>query len=127
MTENEEYDKKVQTLKRWIKGLLEKKGIYSPELTYQVEIAASILVVFRDVARQVYGKDVTITELSRENNSRKVKDPAYDVYCMMAKVAQNSLKSLMMNKEIRPDNRDSGVEDDALSKLMNGLKDDEDD
>ncbi len=47
MEENKEYNKKVKELKRWIRTLLEKNELYSPELTYQVEVAASILVLFR--------------------------------------------------------------------------------
>ena len=126
MTENKEYDKKVKELRRWIRNLLEKKELYSPELTYQVEVAASVLVIFRDVARKTYGADVTITEKSREGNPREIKNPVYDTYCMMAKVAQNSLRSLMMNKEIRPDKKtDSADGNDMLTTLMNDLKEEE--
>lgn len=124
MEENKEYNKKVKELKRWIRTLLEKNELYSPELTYQVEVAASILVVFRDVAKKTYGKDVTITEKSREGHPREIKNPAYDTYCMMAKAAQNSLKSLMMNREIRPEKKiESGEDNDILTNLMNDLKD----
>lgn len=44
---------------------------------------------------------------------------------MVAKAAQASLKSLMMNKEIRHDKKDNDNEEtDALTKLMEGLKED---
>lgn len=123
MEENKEYDKKVKELRRWIRTLLERNELYSPELTYQVEVAASILVVFRDVARKTYGTKVTITEKSREGHPREIKNPAYDTFCMMAKVAQNSLKSLMMNREIRPEKKNDGEEEnDILTNLMNSLK-----
>lgn len=59
---NKEYDNKVKALKQRIQKLLVEKDEYSPEFTYQVEITASILVVFRDVARQVYGKKVSLIE-----------------------------------------------------------------
>lgn len=123
MEKNEEYDNKVKALKQRIKKLLSEKSEYSPELTYQTEITASILVVFRDVARQVYGKKVSLTEKSREGHNREIKNPAYDTYCMMAKAAQASLRSLLMNREIRPEKKEEGEEEnDALTILMNGLK-----
>lgn len=62
MEKNKEYDNKVKALKQRIQKLLAAKEEYSPEFTYQVEITASVLIIFRDVARQVYGKKVSLTE-----------------------------------------------------------------
>ena len=120
---NKEYDNKVKALKQRIQKLLVEKDEYSPEFTYQVEITASILVVFRDVARQVYGKKVSLIEKSREDKDRAIKNPAYDTYCMLAKAAQASLRSLTLNKEIRSEKKkDANEEDDALTKLLNDVK-----
>lgn len=120
---NKEYDNKVKALKQRIQKLLVEKDEYSPEFTYQVEITASILVVFRDVARQVYGKKVSLIEKSREDKDRAIKNSAYDTYCMLAKAAQASLRSLTMNKEIRSEKKkDANEEDDALTKLLNDVK-----
>ena len=125
MEKNKEYDNKVKALKQRIQKLLAAKEEYSPEFTYQVEITASVLIIFRDVARQVYGKKVSLMEKSREGNDRSIKNPDYDTYCMVAKAAQASLKSLMMNKEVRHDKKASDNEEtDALTKLMEGLKED---
>lgn len=123
MEKNKEYDNKVKALKQRIQRLLAAKEEYSPEFTYQVEVTASVLIIFRDVARQVYGKKVSLMEKSRENNDRAIKNPDYDTFCMLAKAAQASLKSLMMNKEVRHDKKENDNEgDDALTKLMEDLK-----
>ena len=113
-------DKQLEYLKTYIRRVLKQNDKYKPEMTHQVELTASTLLVFRKVRDEVLKADQlpTVTEKSRENEDRTKENPIYNLYIKMADVLRRDLRSLRMNQEL-----DRGSDTDAMTKLMESMKD----
>lgn len=119
-------DKQLEYLKTYIRRVLKQNDKYKPEMTHQVELTASTLLVFRKVRDEVLKADQlpTVTEKSRENEDRTKENPIYNLYIKMADVLRRDLRSLRMNQELdRGSDTESGSDTDAMTKLMESMKD----
>lgn len=113
--------KKIEGLKRRVRELLKGGGAYTREMTYQVEMLAADLLVYRKMLDEALGSDVMIREVSREGNERVRVNPLYELLAKQSDVVRRDLKALGMNKELRwvNDALMNGAEgDDPLARLM---------
>ena len=125
----EDNDKLIDNIKTHVRRVLVKQGKYSPEMSYQIELLASDLLVFRKIRNQVLNEEEepTITEKSREGELRTKENPIYNLMAKFADRVRKDLRSLKMNKEL-PNNDDEGgteKEEDALKELMDKLSEEE--
>ena len=117
-------------LRNYIQKLLKKEGMYQPEMTYQVEITASTIQIFKKIRDEILVKNAppVIEEKSREGDKRKKENPIYTMYRGFADLSMRSLRALNMNKELtkgREDKEEQGAEDSPLAMLMKDLDKDE--
>ena len=98
-------------------------------MSYQIELLASDLLVFRKIRNMVLDEEQkpTIVEITREKEERIRENPIYNLMAKFADRVRKDLRSLKMNKEL-PNNEDEGgaeKEEDALRELMDKLKEEE--
>lgn len=121
--------KLVKNLSTTIKRYMNEDGTYKSSKTYQVEAAASTLLLWRkirDEALQI--TDPTITETSRESDSRMKLHPLFQLYVQFTNLLRHDLRALALNfdaKSLQPDEEDD--KNDALASLMKRREEDEDD
>ncbi len=125
----EENEKLIDNIKTHVRRVLMKQGKYSPEMSYQIELLASDLLVFRKIRNMVLDEEQkpTIVEITREKEERIRENPIYNLMAKFADRVRKDLRSLKMNKEL-PNNEDEGgaeKEEDALRELMDKLKEEE--
>lgn len=100
---------KVKNKKAYIVKLLKEQGKYTSELTYQVEIAAQLLVRAETLASAILadGHKAENVEYSREGNERKTIDPKERLYLEVLEKGQKALRALGMNTESKERKTDS--------------------
>ncbi|EJW94012.1 hypothetical protein EVA_17886 [gut metagenome] len=110
-------DKRVKQMieqkKRYIIKLLKKEGKYTAELSYQVELTATLLMRYDMIKKEIFStthKCVNV-EISREGNTRETISPVEALFLKIHADLQRSLRALGMNtesKERRTDGDDFG-------------------
>lgn len=128
--EQTELEKKLDSLKTYIRRTLKENGLYKKEMTHQVELTASTLLIFRKIRDDILLQDEApiITEVSREGESRKKENPIYNLYGKFADLLRRDLRALKMNQELtkgKDEKEEMGSDSDPLKELMKNL-DDED-
>lgn len=132
-SEGESPEKSLENLKSYIRKVLKKAGKYRSEMTQQVELTATTLLIFRKIRSEILEKDSPpiIEEKSREGDLRQKENPIYGMYRDFANLLRRDLRALKMNQELarRDKDEDEGGEDKgALVTLMKELnKEDEED
>lgn len=119
----------IDSLKRYIRGILQERDKYSKEMSYQIELLASDLLVFRRIRDEALKEETTLTviEKSRENCDRVKENPVFILMARYADRVRKDLRSLMMNQEIQPGGEAGKTkEDDPLSRLMEHLNKEDD-
>lgn len=119
--EDKKKDRELESVRTYIRRILKSKGMYSEEMSYQVELLASDLLVFRKIRKLVLSEEEkpVITEESREGKDRKRENPLYGLMAKFADRVRRDLRSLKMNKELSAGEQNQEIpEDDALSRLM---------
>lgn len=119
----------IDSLKRYIRGILQERDKYSKEMSYQIELLASDLLVFRRIRDEALKEETTLTviEKSRENCDRVKENPVFILMARYADRVRKDLRSLMMNQEIQPGGEAGEIkEDDSLSRLMEHLNKEDD-
>lgn len=112
--------KLVANLKTTIRRLMVEEGTYKKGKTYQVEAAASTILLWRkirDAAMRTEGP--TIVETSRESDSRTKLNPVFQLYVHFTNLLRRDLRALALNfdaKALPADDEDEG--NDVLSQLM---------
>ena len=110
-------DKRVKQMidqkKRYIIKLLKEEGKYTAELTYQVELTATLMVRYNLVKDEIFSPAhrMVNVEISREGNTRETISPKEDLFLKIQADLQRSLRALGMNtesKERRTDGDDFG-------------------
>ena len=83
----------IDSLKSYIRGILQERDKYSKEMSYQIELLASDLLVFRRIRDEALKEETTLTviEKSRENCDRVKENP---VFILMARYADRVRKDL---------------------------------
>lgn len=119
----------LEDLKRYIKKVLNEAGMYRPEMTYQVELTASTMQIFKKIRDEILVNEAPpiIEEKSREGDMRKKENPIYTLYGKFADLLRRDLRSLNMNKELTKgkDEEKPINEDSPLVKLMRDLDEEE--
>lgn len=124
---------RLENLKSYIRKVLKKAGKYRGEMTQQVELTATTLLIFRKIRGEILENDAPpiIEEKSREGDCRKKENPIYTMYRDFANLLRRDLRALRMNQELaRRDKDDEETEEGkgTLVTLMKELnKEDEED
>nr|DAE93807.1 MAG TPA: hypothetical protein [Caudoviricetes sp.] len=116
--------KKIENIKTHVRRVLKEHEMYSSEMSYQIELLASDLLVFRKIRDEVLKEEQTptVTEKSREGEDRIRENPIYNLMAKFADRLRKDLRSLMMNKELAPTESKGDEGNDALTQLMDSLK-----
>lgn len=116
--------KKIENIKTHVRRVLKEHEMYSSEMSYQIELLASDLLVFRKIRDEVLKEEQTptVTEKSREGEDRIRENPIYNLMAKFADRLRKDLRSLMMNKELAPTESKNDEGNDALTQLMDSLK-----
>lgn len=123
--ENEkQITRKIENIKTHVRRVLKEHEMYSSEMSYQIELLASDLLVFRKIRDEVLKEDQTptVTEKSREGEDRIRENPIYNLMAKFADRLRKDLRSLMMNKELAPTESKGDEGNDVLTQLMDSLK-----
>lgn len=125
-------EKRLESLKTYIRRVLQKSGKYRSEMTQQVELTATTLLIFRKIRSEIMENDSPpiIEEKSREGDLRKKENPIYTMYRDFANLLRRDLRALKMNQELArssKEDEETGEDKGALVTLMKELnKEDED-
>lgn len=118
-----EMEKKIKNQHDRIVKLLKSEGKYSKELTYQVDIAAQLIVRTRMLKQIIFsGKHSPVkVEISREGNRRESKSEIEKIYEQYTIRLQRSLQALGMNF----DAKDRKTDDDGFNDFMKKFESDD--
>ena len=113
-----ESGKRLEMMIRYLRKVLKTEGLYRPEMSQQVELTASTLLVFRKIRDAALDEleKATIKETSREGDTRIKNNPIFFLYKEMADLLRRDLRALNMNKELTK-GRDDKVNDDEADPL----------
>ena len=121
--------KKLEIMIRYLRKVLKTEGLYRPEMSQQVELTASTLLVFRKIRDAALDEieKATIKETSREGDTRIKNNPIFFLYKEMADLLRRDLRALNMNKELTKGKTDkiNDEEEDALTLLMRQQSEDD--
>lgn len=127
--EEEKKDKRLEIMIRYLRKVLKDEGLYRKEMSQQVELTASTLLVFRKIrdAALSESEEPTVVEMSREGFSRQKANPIYFLYEKMADLLRRDLRALNMNKELTKGKEDKPLdeEEDGLAMLMRDFKEED--
>lgn len=110
---------KVKSKKGYIVKLLKQQNKYTAELTYQVDIAAKLLVRADMLSDEILadGHRSVNVEYSREGNKRITVDPKERLYLDVLEKSQKALRALGMNTE----SKDKGGGQDYFSDFIQAV------
>ena len=121
--------KKLEMMIRYLRKVLKDEGLYRKEMSQQVELTASTLLVFRKVRDAALDEieKATIKETSREGDTRIKNNPIFFLYKEMADLLRRDLRALNMNKELTKGKTDkiNDEEEGALALLMRQQSEDD--
>ena len=124
-----ESGKRLEMMIRYLRKVLKTEGLYRPEMSQQVELTASTLLVFRKILDAAVDEleKATIKETSREGDTRIKNNPIFFLYKEMADLLRRDLRALNMNKELTKGKTDkiNDEEEDALTLLMRQQSEDD--
>lgn len=124
-----ESGKRLEMMIRYLRKVLKTEGLYRPEMSQQVELTASTLLVFRKIRDAALDEleKATIKETSREGDTRIKNNPIFFLYKEMADLLRRDLRALNMNKELTKGKTDkiNDEEEDALTLLMRQQSEDD--
>ena len=127
--EERQSDKKLEMMIRYLRKVLKDEGLYRKEMSQQVELTASTLLVFRKIRDAALDEieKATIKETSREGDTRIKNNPIFFLYKEMADLLRRDLRDLNMNKELTKGKTDkiNDEEEDALALLMRKQSEDD--
>ncbi len=116
--------KQINAKSAYIKRVLKKLGKYSDDLTFQVTIAAQLIVRADALAREIFseGYNPVRVEKSREGNDRVIVNPKEKLFLDYAGRAQQALRALGANT----DSRQQLTQEDGLASWLAEFKTDDD-
>lgn len=121
---------KVESVKSYIREILKKQELYRPELSYQIELAARDILLYRRLSDEALKVDtqIMLEEISREGESRYKINPIFDAVKKQTAIVQDDLKLLYMNRGLKRDKGTSdGNDEGELGVVMEALANDDDD
>lgn len=112
-------ERKVQSKKAYIVKLLKGQGKYTAELTYQVSIAARLLVKADMLEKEILadGHKSVSKWTSREGDERTAIDPKEKLYLDILRQSQKALTALGMNTESKERKEDGDNFNDFLDTM----------
>lgn len=117
-------EQRVKAKKAYITKLLKEQGKYTPDLTYQVELTARLMVEAEELEKEMRkdGKRYAQVEYSREGNERLVIDPRVKLRYSLSERIQGALRALGMNNDAkdRPAPNADGFDDFLNSMSYDG-------
>ena len=116
-------ERRVRHKKEYIVRLMRKQGLYSPELSQQVQLAAALLVKISSLESlmRAPGYLPYVEEKSREGHTRYKAHPIEDLYLKYISQAQLAFRALGLNFDAKERKTDS----DAFSEFMSKFSEDE--
>lgn len=114
-------DRKINNKKRYIIKLLKDEGKYTPDMTYQVEIAAKLLVKADLLSDEIFS-DVNTSvniEYSREGHPRTTINPKEKLYLEVLRQGQKALTALGMNTDSKKANIGTDGFTDFIESMNN--------
>ena len=118
--------KPVNSWRTYIRRLLNEDGSYKKKYTYQVALAAQSMKLLREcyleIMRLPEGERFSRSELSRENNARKVANPLVLTYIRLDAMCRANLRALGLNMDNLIGGFSTGDQDDELVQVMKALK-----
>ena len=123
---NSKAGKKAAAIARYITKKLTEAGAYDPTLSYQVELVASDLLIYRKLRDACLDDEesVTFKEKSREGNSRTKVNPIFSELRRQSKIVQEGLDMLTMNIKSKKKKAETS---DTIQELTRMMKEEEDD
>lgn len=124
-------EKKLENLKTYIRRVLQQTDNYRKEMTHQVEVTASTLLIFRKIRDEIFLNDEkpTVIEKSRENEDRIKENPLYNLYAKYDDLLRRDLRALKMNQELNRGRDEKGKDDeeanDPIKELLKKQEDEE--
>ena len=119
---------KAKNIQKYVVQLLKKEGLWRPELTYQVEMLANELIVYRSLMEKMQkvseDDQLVITEQSREGDDRLRPHPILAMVQAQANQLRQDLKVLLMNYD-KTDNSQVKKEENVLASLMAKIEDED--
>ena len=116
--------KRVKSISRYIKKKLEDAGVYDATLSYQVELVASDLLIYRKFRDACLDDEVSVTfeEKSREGDSRTKVSPVFSALRLQSKIVREGLDALTMNIKSKKTKKEV---EDSFGKFMESFSDEE--
>lgn len=118
--------KPVNSWRTYIRRLLNEDGSYKRKYTYQVALAAQSMKLLQEcyleIMRLPEGERFSRSELSRENNARKVANPLVLTYIRLDAMCRANLRALGLNMDNLIGGFSTGDQDDELVQVMKALK-----
>lgn len=108
--------RELESIKRYVRDTLRKAGKWSPEMSYQVELLASDLLLYRQLRADIMAHGVMVVEMSREGNPRARLRPSVQMLRQQSDAVRSDLRVLLMNRELDPGDAGGGME--LLNSLM---------
>lgn len=115
--ETKDVDYKVKNIKKNIQRILEEAGVYNNTLTYQVEITAGDLLLYRKIRKEALdpSTDVYQIEYSREGKERRTINPIFAAMTNASNRVTKDFEKLTMN--IKDDKKQVNT-NNALTELL---------
>lgn len=119
-------NRRAASIARYITKKLTEAGVYDPTLSYQVELVASDLLIYRKLRDACLEEEESVTyeEKSREGYSRTKVNPIFSALRRQSKIVQEGLDMLTMNIKSKKKKPESS---DAIQELTRMMKEEEDD
>ena len=117
---------KIENIKTVIRRHLQKADVYAPELSYQIELAASDILLYRKLREKALSEDthITVTEYSREGKPREKINPVFAAMKEQADVVRRDLRHTDCGRpcrELKRNEKAKENESDPLEEMMKKL------
>ena len=115
---------RVKSIARYITKKLKDAGVYDATLSYQVELVASDLLIYRKFRDACLDEATTVTvdEKSREGHTRTKVSPVFSALRMQSKIVREGLDALTMNIKSKKVKNDV---EDSFGKFMSEFNDED--
>lgn len=119
----ESFVKSVEAKKKYIVKLLKEQNKYTPELSLQAKLTATLMVKVEMLSEQIAAEGSVNIEVSREGNERQYVSAKERLFMAYSKQLQYALRALGMNTDSHTPigNEDSGI-DDFIDALNNSVE-----
>lgn len=114
-------DYNVQNVARNIQRILKDAGVYTPMLTYQVEITAGDLLLYRKIRTEALDSKTEVyqVEYSREGNPRTSINPIFAAMTNASNRVTQDFEKLTMNIKDNKKKETTGSKLELLLEKMN--------